>query len=146
MELIFASPFTHEQQMFLLRLLFWITFSVAIYILLRGVDHTLKRDFIVKDLYNLGKTKWLFSFYDHKSGKIIGFIFWLNIFAHVFIISALISNIIYIINPNQTTTFISVIMTLGLVGLLIIIGIFGYYNLYKFGKKYEKREKTEDKN
>jgi len=124
----------------------WVLFTFIAYGLLYGIDTTFKKNFVVKDFFNLGKIKWLFCFYNHKEGNVLKFIFWLNIATHIWIVSALIFNIAFEINKNQIIGVVSAILTLGLFFWWIVIGIFGYYHKAQFEKKYEKREKSEDNN
>jgi len=120
----------------------WVIFTFMIYGVLRSFDKVYKRDHKNFGFYKLIKTKYLFSFYNRKSGEITRHILILNIVAHVWVLLALVFNIVYAVNQTQTIIRISGTLTLGLIIFLFLIGIIGQY--YK--QRFEPKEKIEDNN
>jgi len=124
--------------------MYWGLLTVLIYIALCGLDKQYKVVYKFEDFYNLGKTKWLFCFYNRKSGKIAKYIFWLNIASHIIVVLSMISLIMYEINPNRINGILSVVLTyIGLFVILFIISIPGMH-YYKKHEKLKVSEKTED--
>ena len=136
MEIIYSSPFTPLQQSILMGFILWLWLSIFVYAALWAFDKMYKKEYN-DNFYNLGKAKRFFSFYRIKSGKITKHIFWLNIVAHIWILSALCFNIAYAFNQNRVNTFVSGLLTLGLIVFLIIITIFGQ----NYKSKLEKKKK-----
>jgi len=131
--LLFAAEPNTVIRIFLL----WAVFTFSTYGALRAFDKMYKRSYKDKNHYQLGKIKWLFSFYGMMSGKITKHIFWFNIIAHIWVISALCFNIAYAFNQNRANTFVSGLLTLGLFVFIFIITIFGQ----RYKSKLEKKKK-----
>ncbi|MCL2522851.1 MAG: hypothetical protein FWE36_08345 [Erysipelotrichales bacterium] len=137
----FSSDF--DPNLFTYIFMFWALFTFLIYGVLRGLDKQYKNVYKFEDFYNLEKSKWLFCFYNHKSGKISKHVFWLNIFGLILILSSLVINVVFAINRSTLTGGLSGIFTLSLILFLFIMTIPGMH-YHKKHQKIKDSEKTED--
>ena len=139
MILINASPFTPVQQSILTGFIFWGIFTFFIYGTLWAFDKMYKEKYFDKNFYELKRTKYFFSYYEIKKGKITKHIFWLNIVAHILVLTSLSFNTAYAFNQNRLNSFISGILTfIGLLTFILIITIFGQIYKSKLKKTMKK--------
>jgi len=130
---------TDEQGSIVIGLGFWAILTLTIYGWLYLFDRIYKRDYYDNNFYKLKRTKYFFSYYEIKTGEITKHIFWLNLIAHVIVLSSLYSLIAYELYPNQINGILRVILTyLGLTSLWLTIGAFCQIYKLKLEKKRKK--------
>jgi len=134
---VYNLLFAAEPNFILMGFMLWGLFTFVVYGSLYGFDKIYKRDYKDKNIYTLGKSKWLFCFYRIRSGKITKPIFWFNIISHIIVLLALAFNIGYAFDLHRIVTFFSGVFFIILFGLIATIGIIG--QRYKF--KLEKKKK-----
>ena len=113
-------------------------YTFVIYGILRSFDKIYKEKYFDKNFYELKRTKYFFSYYEIKKGKITKHIFWLNLVAHFLIIVSLISNIVYVFNQESFIRFIRVILIIILVSFIALIGVIGQLYILKLKKTMKK--------